>query len=159
MSWPEDDLDFEDLEEVAESGGDVLSAAELAAMHFAANEKPRKSPRFEKRRKKTPCNRLELPEDFGGGTAEINAPQAACPPEIAKQLENLNARQDKLAAATLKSLERISRRMDKIEAQPVPLFSMAAWQKGCLFIFVLCMTGFTALFVMSVIIHANGWAK
>ena len=161
MSWPEDDVDFEDCGPPEERGGDALSAAEIIAAARAVREsspsvyaRPVDLQPFGKR-KKIPCRGRD--ERDAKAKKPDPAPQAQ--PEIVAQLRELNARQDKLAEATLKSLERISRRMDRVEAQPVSVFAVAPWQKTCLFIFTLGMLGFTALFVMSCVMHYNGWVR
>lgn len=168
MSWPEDNVDFDAHELLDEQGGDALSAAELAAIYEKTKKPfPPEAGRDFSKRKKAYCGgepekikKIVGPgPDSGIAEIRMESKSAVDAREIAAQLDLLHGRQDKLAEATLKSLERISRRMDRIEARPVPLLSLSAWQKGCLFIFLLCMSGITALFVMSAIIHANGWAK
>ena len=158
MSWPEDNVDFDDLDPIEEMGGDALSAAELAAIAMTTEEIKRpggalretSDPNFPERRRKIPCG--QPPEKPVHVIAEPEMPSKS-------EIDEIKVRQDKLAEATLKSLERISKRMDRLEARPVPLFSLAAWQKGCLFIFTLAMMGVIALFTMSAIIHYNGWVK
>ena len=146
MGWPEDHVDFEDDAAHVPLIGDALSAAELGAVILGdrSNESASTSvPDFNMNLERG--GKLKVP-------CEGSTPPETKQPQLAEQVQVVEARQDKLSSATLTAIDHLTKRMDKLEKSSRNR-TIVEVQKGCVLFIVGWIAFFALIFVARIAFH------